>query len=219
MSSLNAAPAPCPAQTGSTHLLGNRHQNFPATSKMPNCLVGRAAPAKQLPGMTSFSQPIFCPHCTISVGVCGKKPSTRSVSTVQKGKGGVCQHIWFQHFLTSISSELLGTWIYTIHTYAHKHLFGLHAWNMKLCVWEQWFAFLSFFFSVYFHHSLVIFCLPTFCYSNVSSNIQNANFLLHKNVIKLSGFLYKQISAGRLMGCCIPSKEEILFNYLPYKIQ
>lgn len=78
---------------------------------------------------------------------------------------------------------------------------------------------LRFFFSVCFHRSLVIFCLPAFCYSNVSSNIQNANLLLHKNVIKLSGFLYKQISAGMLMGCRITSKEEILFNYLPYKIQ
>lgn len=81
------------------------------------------------------------------------------------------------------------------------------------------FPYFFFFFSVYFHHSLAIFCLLAFCYCNVSSNIQNANFLLHKNVIKLSGFLYKQISAGRLMGCCTPSKEEILFNYLPYKIQ
>lgn len=156
--------------------------------------------------------------------VCVKKtpPAYVRVYTMKKSKLGVCKHILFQHFLTFISlgfqNCLVRGYIQYIHMHTNIYLVCmLRIWK---CVHENS-AVLSlyFFFPVYFHRSLVIFCLADFCYCNASSNIQNANFLLHKNVIKLSGFLYKQISAGRLMGCCIPSKEEILFNYLPYKIQ
>lgn len=105
------------------------------TSKIPNGLVGReeAGSCKAaLSEITSFSQPIFCLHCTIFCGGCAWKKKPQHTFCVHNQKGqirGVQAHLIlaFPNFHQLRFSELLGMWIYTIHIYAHKHLFGLHA--------------------------------------------------------------------------------------------
>lgn len=123
------------------------------TSKIPNWVVGRKETGfckAALSEITSFSQPIFCLHCTILYGGGGggvKKNSIRPCVYNQKGQiKSVQAHpiLAFPNFWEPSFSQLLGTWIYTIHTYARKHLFCLHAQNIKLCVWEECYASLTY---------------------------------------------------------------------------
>lgn len=128
------------------------------TSKIPNWVVGRKETGSckaALSEITSFSQPIFCLHCTIFHGVCvWKKPPAhvRVHTTIKKAKLGPNSSISKLHELRF--SELLGMNIYN--TYICTQTFIWFA-CLEYEIVCMCYAFLTFFFclfSSFFGHFL-----------------------------------------------------------------